>query len=517
MRRRLTLVALPLFLTALSQNAEAQLDLGEDIYVQAANQFEAYWDTELEETVVDDRLDASITRGNFTIGATFLSHTPSENNILDPNDYGSQVQGVRKRWLEIQANDFSARVGDVYASFGRGLSLQIFEDQTVDFDNVLDGFYGSASLNDWAQLELISGTNSLGDPYQTIKGTQFTFSLPRQVMLGLEGVWSDKMGPEATGGRRQSESLLGGGHLGGSLSSLVGSEVAGGAFDLDFYGEYVVHNRTDFSDGEIDDPQGHGGYANGAVYLNLPAGMNAQILGEYKDFLRYELDYINPPTAFRSHASTLLNRGSHVANLSFADERGGIGELLISLSDQTRLAGSYGKTNTSTAGHPAWEAYGEIEQWIGHSEIVLRMAETEETILEGSDDIFFERITQSGTIVHPINDTYSLDITAESQGIQEQNITARDTQFPLEYRDNIVSATLNRAPTMSWAVTYEWSDNPRETRDDWIWAEWNIQLGSRHQLLLGGGQLRGGQLCSGGVCKLVDPFEGARVEFLTTF
>ena len=145
------------------------------------------------------------------------------------------------------------------------------------------------------------------------------------------------------------------------------------------------------------------------------------------------------------------------------------------------------------------------------------MAETEEIIREGSSDIFFERITHSGTIVQPLSEYLSLDVTVETQGVQESNRDTQSYQFPLEYRDNIVSATLNKAPNMSWGLTYEWSDSPKEVDDAWLWADWNVQVGSRHQLSLGAGKLRGGQLCSGGVCKLVQPFEGVKLEFLTTF
>ncbi len=497
--RRETPLVLAATALVISTVAEAQLGLGDDTFIQAANQFEFYWDNDVEETVVDDRLDVTVSRGAFTLGGTFLSHSPSDPGRLDPNDFGEQVQGLRKRWLEVQTDDFRARVGDVYATFGRGLILNIFEDQTVDFDNVLDGFYGSADLNDRVTLEVISGTNSLGDEFQTLKGAQASFYLPKNVTVGLEGVWSDSLGTELTG--RPGGDRLYGGHAGGSLTEYI-----------DYYGEYVVRDARNFREGGSEPAQGHGGYANVSLYLG-----QLQLLGEYKDFLRYVTENINPPTAFRSHASTLLNRGSHVANLSFADEKGGLVEALLTVTDQTRIAASYGETVARKGNFPAWEAYGEIEQWFGHSELVLRAAETEETIREGSDDIFFERITYSGTLVHPLNDVLSVDLTVETQEVQEVNKSLQNTRFPLEYRDNVISATLNKSPNMSWAVTVEWSDNPREDRDNWVWGEWNIAVGDRHQLNLAGGQLRGGQLCSGGVCKLVDPFQGVKVEFLTTF
>ncbi|MEZ4655195.1 MAG: DUF6029 family protein [Candidatus Eisenbacteria bacterium] len=430
------------------------------------------------------------------MGATFLSHSPSDAQRLDLNDYGKQVQGVRKRWLEATTDDLDLRIGDVYATFGRGLALQVFEDQTVDYDNVLDGFYGAGYFRD-ASFEFISGTNSLDDPFQVMKAGQLLLPLPRRFELGLEGVWSDSVG---SGLQSRPGDRLMGAHLGGSVSELA-----------DVYGEYVTRDYRNFRQGGYEPPQGHGAYSNLTLYLG-----KLQLLTEYKDFLRYELPYINPPTANRSHASTLFNRGSHVANIRFDDERGGLVDAYLTLSDHTRLNGSYSKSEARHFHAPAWEAYGEIEQWLHGTEVVLRTGETEETVREGSDNVFFERITYSGTVVHPFNDIWSLDITGETQGVQESNEGTRDFQFPFDYRDNIVSATLNKSPNYSWALTVEWTDDDRQPRDHWIWAEWNIQIASRYQLLLGGGQLRGGQLCSGGICKLVDPFQGAKMEFLVT-
>jgi hypothetical protein len=492
-------LATALLLVGIGQGGRPALGqgLGDDVSIQVANQFEFYWDTDLDETLVDDRLDASITKGPFTLGATFLSHSPSDPQRLDLNDFGPQVQGVRKRWLEANTSDLNLRIGDVYATFGRGLALQVFEDQTVDYDNVLDGFYGSGSFKD-ASLEVITGTNSLGDPFQVLKGAQLLLPLPRRFTIGLEGVWSDSVGSALQS--RPGGDRLWGGHLGGGLGSLA-----------DVYGEYVVRNYENFRRGGADIAQGHGGYANLTLYLG-----RLQLLTEYKDFLRYELPYINPPTANRSHASTLFNRGSHVANIRFNDERGGLVDAYLTLAERTHVNASYSKSEARHFHAPAWEAYGEIEHWLGGTELVLRGGETEETIREGIDDIFFERITASGTIIQPLSEVWSFEVTAESQGVQESNQGTRQYQFPIEYRDNIVSATLNKSPNMSWALTVEWTDDDRQARDNWLWGEWNIQIADRYQLLLGGGQLRGGQLCSGGICKLVDPFQGGKVEFLVT-
>ena len=88
-----------------------------------------------------------------------LSHSPSDHGRLDPNDFGAETQGIRKRWIEADGGDFFLRAGDSYATFGRGIVLSIFEDQTVDFDNVIDGVNARATWRGF-EGEILSGTNS---------------------------------------------------------------------------------------------------------------------------------------------------------------------------------------------------------------------------------------------------------------------------------------------------------------------------------------------------------------------
>ena len=80
--------------------------------IQAGNDLEANYDSKLRESVVDDRFDLRVARGIYSVGASLLSHSPSDYGRLDPNDYGPQEQGIRKRWIEADAGDFFLRAGD---------------------------------------------------------------------------------------------------------------------------------------------------------------------------------------------------------------------------------------------------------------------------------------------------------------------------------------------------------------------------------------------------------------------
>ncbi len=508
-RNPVHLAAAILILSVCASGAFQPLHATETTY-QVANQLRGWYDTKQLESLLDNRLDALVSHGPYTLGVSLLSHSPSDPARLDPARYGLAQQGIRKRWFEARAEKWSVRAGNVYGTFGRGLALQIYEDQAIDFDNPLDGVSGQAVLGP-AEAQIIAGTNSYGPAQQVLKGGHVGVDLPLGFKTGVHGVWSDYLG--AVGQGRTGGDRL----YGGLLQKSLGGK-------LDAYGEYVVRDRRNGQGGALGTPQGHAGYANVNAYLGP-----LQLMGEFKDMLRYDLPkttrdnrseqvFVNVPPAVRAHATTLLNRATHVANIRPADEFGGLGEAYLSVNDKTRLTGSYSRSKARHSNQPAWEAYGELERWLGeHTELVLRADESEDTVLEVSDYVFTERITYGGTLVLPVTAAWSVDASYETQGVQESHSATYAFRFPNEFRDNVAILTLSRAPSMSWAATVEWTNDEREAKQSWFWAEWNLQLGERYQLLLGGGSLRGGQVCSGGVCKIVDPFEGGRIELLTTF
>jgi hypothetical protein len=156
-----------------------------------------------------------------------------------------------------------------------------------------------------------------------------------------------------------------------------------------------------------------------------------------------------------------------------------------------------------------------MERFGGHW--VLYAAETEEKIREGEGRTFLEHITYGADYIAELGDRITVELLYETQATQQQDLATVDYRYPLCYRDNIAALTVSATPRHSWSATVEWTDSPLEKDDTWIWVEWSIRFGTLGQLTLAGGSLRGGQLCSGGVCKLVDPFEGGRIELLTNF
>lgn len=497
MLRREEVIRVFLFLVLLTTILATTDLLAEEADIHAANQLELFYDSNLDESVVDDRLDIDLTYGRFSAGLVFLSHSPSDHRLLDPNDFGARVEGIRKRWVMANADPFTVRLGDSYVNFGNGLVLRVFEDQSVDFDNVLDGVYVTADRSGFV-VEGIAGTNSLGPERTIVKGVGGRYESDSGWLIGLSGAIIDSVdGTSPTPGRDEIAGVQASAYLPGGI---------------DVAAEHAIRRYKPETEGSRSPADGH------ATYLEANASFGPfTIFLEGKELLRFDHAYTTPPPVARQHTSTLLNRGSHIPNIRLDDERGYQAELMWTLTDDVYLTGNYSESEAQHDELPAWEAYGQVEADLLGGHWVVTAAETEEKIREGEGRTFVERISYGADYVRQLGESNSIELFYETQGVQLQELATADYRFPVTYRDHLAAVTFSMSPRNTWSATLEWSDSPTEVKESWVWIEWGIRLGTLGQLTLAGGSLRGGQVCSGGVCKLVDPFEGGRIELLTNF
>lgn len=469
----------------------------EDVNIWATNQLEADYNSEIDENTVDDRLDLGISFRRFSAGIVYLAHEPSDHTKLDRNKYGARSEEIRKRWVTAATDNFELRVGDSYAAFGSGLMLRIVEDQAVDFDNVVDGIYAMGTYKRFT-VEEIAGTNSLDEATTMVKAISSRLDAGHGWTVGLNGVVIDSVqGSNPVPGR----------------DGLVGVQTNGplpGGIDLT--AEYAVQRFNPERAGRGIPDDGHGAYGAAAGTFGP-----VSITLEGKDLLRFEHAYAIPATCVPQHATTLLGRGSHVPNIRLNDEYGGEANVVLKLRDGLMLTGDASRSLARHRDVPAWEIYGNLEaDWRG-SHIIAYTAETEEKVPEGADRVFYERITYGGDWLTPVWNGWSAEVGMETQKTQEQDLARAAYEYPMEYRDNVMTFTLTKSPRFSWAATIEWTDEERAVKDNWAWFSWMIRLGNAGQLTLSGGSIRGGMVCSGGICKFEDPFDGGRIEFLTNF
>ena len=75
-------------------------------------------------------------------------------------ELGKSFNGLRKISFEYNNGPFLLKVGDIYQIWGRGLVLNQFDDQSIDFDNGIRGLSFQYS-NDWLESKFISGESTI--------------------------------------------------------------------------------------------------------------------------------------------------------------------------------------------------------------------------------------------------------------------------------------------------------------------------------------------------------------------
>ena len=269
-------------------------------------------------------------------------------NILDLNFYSKSIQGwiqyeysnppdigfvandIRKFRVEYLGKMFTAKFGDIYEFWGRGLVLNQFDDQITNFDNGTRGFYlnykngplSYSHVNGNSSIWLMGAGVRIPDynNNHNILANKISYIKDR-VFIGLTSLKSNEDHSTMSGPSVLVNHFLKGGHI-----SWIGS-------NIDLFVEYtdkVSTQKANLFETAPNDTikKGHGYYQN----LNFYFG-NWGLSTEYK---RYSFDKSNGeltandygnqiefqqmPTLGKEHNSTLLNRTSR--NYNFNDERG---------------------------------------------------------------------------------------------------------------------------------------------------------------------------------------------------
>ena len=66
----------------------------------------------------------------------------------DPPLFGNSITGMNSGYLDYYSEKFQLIAGNVQALYGRGLSINTFQDHSIDFDNRINGIDFKYFLND---------------------------------------------------------------------------------------------------------------------------------------------------------------------------------------------------------------------------------------------------------------------------------------------------------------------------------------------------------------------------------
>ncbi|MEE9166972.1 MAG: DUF6029 family protein, partial [Candidatus Neomarinimicrobiota bacterium] len=285
----------------------------------------------------------------------------SDFEFSSPPQIGPDHAGLRKFRLTWEGKQYTASVGDLYGQIGRGLGLNMWENQAIDWDSSLRGFRMEVKPLRGFSLDLLAGRANSGrylpqGPGVNPRKRDFSddatvgaVTLTREnlfpglrlggyfVRVNASNPWFSKV-RSVSGHYEVMDSMNV-----ETRSNIPGffSEYFGTNYDL--YVEFMVRgHEISLADSLYSSAlvkslhydkrrMGSGGYASFSLY---PGRWGITL--EYKN---YALDYSNPdkrlnlplrlgrrsivqspPTAFREHTSTLLSRTPHV--MDFEDEVG---------------------------------------------------------------------------------------------------------------------------------------------------------------------------------------------------
>jgi hypothetical protein len=494
------------------------------------------------ENLTETRLGIS----DFTLGFRLLFDTPPE--------FGVEFTGLQKRYLEFRRDDLSVRAGTSTTLFGKGLSLNLFENRALAFDTGLDG----ARLEYATRMYRILLTG--GDiTYRDILNLDRTeFYRIRAASVELMPYASVRLGAAIVSG----ESRFPPPTFPESPARFDIPEFFGrlDLWDISLSASYA-EKRTRV-EGAAEMHRGTAWYA-GLEYAQENLGVSF----EYKDYRfgiadPYERTNANRATkafAFQSgpslhkeHTFTLLSRFPHGED--FDDEVGMqvdafytlggrlTGSLNGSMSSRHYSFAPTGDTNAiflpvfgadrrsssflpdmDPRYSPYWEVYADVQYYLeegGNDYVLLAL---DKSSLEAADELTSAatgllRVDATRTTglamaaQYSVGDGWAVKLDAEQQWVHED----KNAGAP-EFQNHLVSAGLSLAPSYSLTLRVEWS-NDRGTvdgRNTWAALEGAVRIGEKHTLTLAGGADRGGQVCANGRCRIVNPFSGFRATILS--
>ena len=493
----------------------------------------------------------------------------------DPPELGRSIQELRKLRVDYLSNNITVKIGDIYEFWGMGMALNQTDDQAIDIDTGLRGLLLGYE-NDFLKWTIIKGET------HTYKSTNFIVGYDERVpnfetshnllgtnieynyengMVGVNLIQTNEQ-HDAFDSFGTSEMKIKHTMVGAYTSFYIG----GSSLFLELLKNTSQEPTTSY------DNEGTGLYSN----LMLPIG-DWSLLVEYKNYnflkltppekdnivnqLGYHADFINPPPGYYEHTTILNGRIARQANIN--DEVG----------YQLKLSGPIGINHTvsinlaKASQHQSWLQNDNYE-WVTDKEIgwmpsskTFTMPYNEIFInfdgnfinhklfydigwssINDVQYLFANRNLSNGqfrvhellksqsiplSLTYAMNDKYSFEVKYEYQELEQGSLReTNDEKYfmsvvpkPLRY-NNVISLGLASSP--KWSITYL-QDNTsidEESLKEQKWTYWELLYRVNQNILITyfKGSLKGGLVCSNGVCRYKQPFEdGQKITLFYTF
>ena len=442
--------------------------------VSAANWMQYWHDRDSKADSLENRFIVDFNFGDFYTGTWF--------EVFEPDRPDRSYEKITQRYFGWNADNLNVHLGNFYQVFGRGLTLNAFYDDVIDFDNNLDGVKISA-LNDFAEFSAFSarGLNLSGDDIQyTVRGASGAVN---PIPISSFGFSYIRFKQDDFISMDQSANI--------NMTSFF-SEINYGL--LEAYGEYAYKRGFDPFGNEAD---GDGTYANVSISQGI-----INLLAEYKNYIN--LIYPNPQGAF-NNPPPVSHQGRSLISLEGAPgERGYLLSTLIAPSFDLNFDFSFSESfsrGTFSKRYLAEKFAG--VRWQVYSDLVL--------------NYHWDRFDYTGEdeIENYLDGHFYLDRT------NTVSLTAFTRRFMTpgaeHYHENYLTLGYTRGNFLQLNVGGSTTSKKfRFDPEHLAFIEVIIRL-KGHELIIFNGGERGGLICSSGICQIRPTFEGTRVMLFSRF
>ena len=438
---------------------------------------------------------------------------------------------VRKFYLQAQKKPFDLRLGDFYATEGRGLVLSVLKNEEFGMDTSIQGEYVGLNLP-YVNLNTLAGFVNPGDditftperaktpelPYgrrDQVWGGETVFEISRALKLGAHYVGTlDRVDPTALDADTEADNWY------NLVSfSLEAPDIAGhGSFYAEYAFKELLDQRLDMPDLH---EEGRGLY----VALNMNFG-DMDFLFEGKDYYKFTYPYSIPPSLEELELA--------FEPPLYDDEFAG----RVRLGYRVPVIDSYVYVNyLQDKGHQLpppdlkshydegnkYKSFDRVKHFYAGMEHLWPNAAYVSAMGGYREEHLGRWLHSELNVTAPFTEKNSLAAIAEWRDYRGIGLF-RDTSFGSE----LFSLTYSLAPIIDVSVQYEHSTEPNaggstgtlggsSKKHDFYNIEAKGHPTPASTISVFWGSQKGGLKCSGGICREVPAFEGLRSEFTYHF
>lgn len=498
----------------------------------------------------------------------------AELQFTDPPEFGFSSTGFRQLTLSYFGENFTTEIGHIKAVFGNGLSLNIFEQKEIDFDNRPVGMKIHGNLTDNVEILALAGRKNeyrFYSPNSDLREpdgqSAFNIAGTELRLLSKDGIWS--LNPYVVLSRFKSDiiqismdtvtfvpventrvqhtSMLNSGlatsFFGTSFDMMIEFSMMEKQFDYPLVRQSVTQGSINVTEA-VTHQKGNAFYLQWSWYPDW-----LTVFAEYKRYqwgIEAQQDRTNlyrqasralpfqmGPIGLRQHDISLLANRTHPVN--YSDEVGinvdvkysvgnWIGTVNVAKLSQTTAWNNQVSDNLFYPSSlpkylPFTEFYFELD-YSGNrltNRFVAAFTDyTESLSTERAENLQHITLTPVYSSLRIGNFVFSHIFTWQQSTKISLTLTGDEIHQESPYYSKQWVSSVDWKGQWSVSAIFDVSDESGDP-ENWLSGEIAYRPSPRYWLRGSYGAEKGGVRCTSGVCRIISPFEGARLSMEVRF